>query len=656
MVQSPNTAGRGAAAELASAVLLRWSETAENDGSKLVNVAHPRYQRSLPGQSRGCSVMIPRAKWARKKRPTVFTDLFPNAGKVKISFVRSVEIERRRRHSEMADVHGGRPWRLAGVAGSAALLCAVLATRVWHASPNDWELESLSTPQTFSSKRGWSGATSTSLGDDSLFNELIERQLANSNVVGDVALPAAQEFLAPRPHGGTASLPANGDVSRMLSSGLSWPHAAGDSESQQTASSPRESREAQRDWKRDAVPPAHLAWRSPEIMGNLINEAPGSAPSIQWQEAASHSPATQQPTTTDADAGLIDTEARLSKLQTSIRLAESENRQMQRALALEKQEVEEAHPLAASAERPFQADVTAAQPSPVISESSGRSGRSEVSQDTSKPSLLESRAPEQKMRQLVSDITDKMQALDKGFDTIQALQAQGHEMSATADATEADIRSPETKDLFDRAEAILLAKAATAKAGLQWPRATLHVPALPVTQQHTTREAEARLRSKQQTRQTSSRFAAHENRHNQRALALGKQGGVPPRLLVALQSDVSDLAAAKSAKRRDKPAAAQPSPVPPLLSSIRKVKNSASLLWMPFESLASAQNDVSRGNKPFNKLVADNSTGRSSSRSFAPSRAGICIHTHTQTHTHIHTHTHTHTVANTHTHTHTHTH
>ena len=246
------------------------------------------------------------------------------------------------------------------------------------------------------------------------------------------------------------------------------------------------------------MPPAHLAWKSPDIMVHLplINEAPGAAPSIQWQEAASHSPATQQPTTTDAEAGLTDTEARLSKMQTSIRLAERENRQMQRALALEKQEVQEAHPLAASAQHRFQAAVTAAQPSPVPSESSG-SGRSEasMSQDTtSKPSLLEStRTPEQKMRQLVSGITDEMQAVDEGFGKIQALQAQGHEMSATTDATEADIRSPETKDLFDRAEAILLAKAATANAGLQWPRATLHVPALSVAQQHATRGAEASL-------------------------------------------------------------------------------------------------------------------------------------------------------------------
>ena len=165
----------------------------------------------------------------------------------------------------VSDAHGGRAWRLAAIAGSAALLCASLATTAWHASPH--ELESLSTPQTFSSTTGWSRATSTSLGDDSLFNELIERQLVNSNVVGDVALPAAQEFLAPRPH--TASLPAYGDVSRMLSSGLSWPHAAGDSDSQQTAPSPRESRETQRDWKRDAMPPAHLAWMSPEIMVHL---------------------------------------------------------------------------------------------------------------------------------------------------------------------------------------------------------------------------------------------------------------------------------------------------------------------------------------------------------------------------------------------------
>ena len=63
------------------------------------------------------------------------------------------------------------------------------------------------------------------------------------------------------------------------------------------------------------MPPAHLAWKSPEIMVHLplINEAPGAGQSIQWQEAASHSPATQQPTTTDAEAGLTDTEGCVCK-------------------------------------------------------------------------------------------------------------------------------------------------------------------------------------------------------------------------------------------------------------------------------------------------------------------------------------------------------
>ena len=68
---------------------------------------------------------------------------------------------------------------------------------------------------------------------------------------------------------------------------------------------------------------------------------------------------------------------------------------------------------------------------------------------------------EQKMKQLVSDLTDQMQEVNHGFDQIQVLQAQGHEMFYKADATEADITSPETKDLFDRAEAILLSMNAT---------------------------------------------------------------------------------------------------------------------------------------------------------------------------------------------------
>jgi hypothetical protein len=45
--------GRSAAvANVRAMVKQGGSETAENDGSKLVNVAHPRCQRSLPG--RGC--------------------------------------------------------------------------------------------------------------------------------------------------------------------------------------------------------------------------------------------------------------------------------------------------------------------------------------------------------------------------------------------------------------------------------------------------------------------------------------------------------------------------------------------------------------------------------------------------------------------------
>jgi hypothetical protein len=83
--------------------------------------------------------------------------------------------------------------------------------------------------------------------------------------------------------------------------------------------------------------------------------------------------------------------------------------------------------------------------------------------------------------------------------------------------------------------------------------------------------------------------------------------------------------------------------MPPLLSSIRKVKSSVpsvlrmpllerthsrdntfyvpSMLRMPSESLTSAQNGVSWGNETFNKLVADNSKGMKG-RSFEPSRAG----------------------------------
>ena len=41
------------------------------------------------------------------------------------------------------------------------------------------------------------------------------------------------------------------------------------------------------------------------------------------------------------------------------------------------------------------------------------------------------------------------------------MQAQGHEMFSKADEMEKEVRSPETKDLFDRAEAILLAMNAT---------------------------------------------------------------------------------------------------------------------------------------------------------------------------------------------------
>jgi len=77
------------------------------------------------------------------------------------------------------------------------------------------------------------------------------------------------------------------------------------------------------------------------------------------------------------------------------------------------------------------------------------------------PQMQSALIREQKMKQLVSDITNQMQDVNHGFDQIQVLQAQGHEMFSKADATEADIRSPETKDLFDRAEAILLAMNAT---------------------------------------------------------------------------------------------------------------------------------------------------------------------------------------------------
>ena len=66
-----------------------------------------------------------------------------------------------------------------------------------------------------------------------------------------------------------------------------------------------------------------------------------------------------------------------------------------------------------------------------------------------------------KHSQLVSDVTDQMHDVDRGFDQIQVLQAQGHEMFSKNDDVEAEIRSKETKDLFDRAEAILLAMTAT---------------------------------------------------------------------------------------------------------------------------------------------------------------------------------------------------
>ena len=72
---------------------------------------------------------------------------------------------------------------------------------------------------------------------------------------------------------------------------------------------------------------------------------------------------------------------------------------------------------------------------------------------------------EQKMKQLVSDITNQMGDVNKGFDQIQVMQAKGHEMFADADRMEADVTSPETKDLFDRAEAILLAMNASADCG-----------------------------------------------------------------------------------------------------------------------------------------------------------------------------------------------
>jgi len=88
------------------------------------------------------------------------------------------------------------------------------------------------------------------------------------------------------------------------------------------------------------------------------------------------------------------------------------------------------------------------------------------------PQMQSALIREQKMKQLVSDITDQMQAVDHGFDNIQVLQAQGHEMFATADATEADIRIPETRDLFNRAEAILLAEAAATNATLNCTNGT----------------------------------------------------------------------------------------------------------------------------------------------------------------------------------------
>ena len=66
-----------------------------------------------------------------------------------------------------------------------------------------------------------------------------------------------------------------------------------------------------------------------------------------------------------------------------------------------------------------------------------------------------------KYSQLVSEVTDQMHDVDRGFDQIQVLQAQGHEMFSKNDDVEAEIRSKETKDLFDRAEAILLAMNAT---------------------------------------------------------------------------------------------------------------------------------------------------------------------------------------------------
>lgn len=77
------------------------------------------------------------------------------------------------------------------------------------------------------------------------------------------------------------------------------------------------------------------------------------------------------------------------------------------------------------------------------------------------PQMQSALIREQKMKQLVSDITGQMGDVNHGFDQIQVMQAQGHEMFYKADEMEKEIRSPETKDLFDRAEAILLAMNAT---------------------------------------------------------------------------------------------------------------------------------------------------------------------------------------------------
>ena len=77
------------------------------------------------------------------------------------------------------------------------------------------------------------------------------------------------------------------------------------------------------------------------------------------------------------------------------------------------------------------------------------------------PQMQSALIREQKMKQLVSDTTGQMVDVNHGFDQIQVMQAQGHEMFSKADEMEKEIRSPETKDLFDRAEAILLAMNAT---------------------------------------------------------------------------------------------------------------------------------------------------------------------------------------------------